>query len=95
MRITLALVATLLVFQVRAGQVYEAWWDCVAAYVVQHDFLTAHPEGPLALSAMTACYDISPKPEDDLGEIKAMLAHFRRMNSIPDVRPRTRGDLRF
>jgi ribosomal protein L29 len=49
---------------------------------------------------MMACRDLSLREVgEDLDAVKAVLAHFRRLNSMPDVpsapRIRTREDLRF
>jgi hypothetical protein len=100
MRATLALIATLLAFPAAAAQDHGPWWDCVATYLSQRNVVTAHPDSPLALDTMAACRDLSLREVgEDLDAVKAVLAHFRRLNSMPDVpsapRIRTREDLRF
>jgi hypothetical protein len=95
MRITVAFIAAVMAFPAAAGQDNRPWWDCVATYLSQRDFITAHPKGTLALDTVTACYDVSLRtPGEDLDVVKEVLAHFRRLNSAPDVQRAPRGDVR-
>jgi hypothetical protein len=103
-----ALGAVLLAFPATAAQDHSPWWDCVATYLSQQrDILTAHPEGPLALSAVVSCRDLSMREGlgEDIDAVKAVLAHFRRLAAMPGAppafqwiepaKPAPKGDMRF
>lgn len=96
MKAIVALVVALLAFPAAAAQDHGPWWDCIATYLSQRDIITANPQGTLVMDTMSACHDVSLRtPGEDLDVIRAVIAHFRRLNSMPDARPRTREDLRF
>jgi hypothetical protein len=89
MRITIALIVALLAFPAAALNEHGPWWDCIATYLSkQNDLITGHPDGPLALSAVVACRDLSARTTgEDLDTVKETIAHFRRLADMPGAPP--------
>ena len=89
MKAIVALIVALLAFPAAALNQHGPWWDCIGTYLSQqNDLITGHPDGPLALSAVMACRDVSLRTVgEDLDTVKETIAHFRRLAAMPGAPP--------